>query len=81
MAYYPPTYNRLTDGTSITRGMAVEVVERDTWYDADRGSVTVLHAGTVQRFDNRKSSEGYTVVIRTANGMMSARPDELRKWS
>lgn len=76
MAYYPATYNRLTDGTPITRGMAVEVIERDV---IDYEDVTVLHAGTVERLDNRKSSDGYTVLIRTADGLLSARPDELRK--
>jgi hypothetical protein len=74
-AYYPATYNRLADGTPITKGLAVQVVDVDY---IDPTATTVLHTGTVVGFDNRKAAEGYTVLIATADGTMSARPDELR---
>jgi len=74
---YPATHNRLVDGTPIVRGMAVDVVERETWYD-EGAEETVTNSGTVVRFDNRRSSGGYTVILETAEGMLSTRPDELR---
>ena len=75
---YPATYNRLVDGTPIVLGMAVDVVDRETWYD--EGAVeTVTNSGTVVRFDNSRSSGGYTVILETADGMLPARPDELRR--
>jgi hypothetical protein len=75
MAYYPASYNRLTDGTPISKGMAVQVVEIDY---TDPTEALVLHEGTVVGFDNRRSSEAYTVLIQTPDGVLSARPDELR---
>jgi hypothetical protein len=74
---YPATHNQLVDGTPIVLGMAVNVVERETWYD-EGADETVTNSGTVVRFDNRRSSGGYTVILETADGELKARPDELR---
>ena len=72
--YYGPLYNRYGGGRTIAKGDHVEVLE-DNYRD-----VEVLYVGTVVAFDNRRASDGYTVLVRRDDDQTEVwtRPDELK---